>query len=146
MSYQSQPIFVRSEGYQDKSVLVNHPFHLACRLGWPWILHMTIWSRPDEVFCEEGIVDLSQARIQRWLSPENQDIPNPVDPSANGSPTGSTGNVSVANENELLALMGRNTVMVNQISLLLTSTVGTCFSLTTEDNDACDTSFHASSE
>jgi len=118
----------------EKSVLVNHPFLLACRLGCSRILLMTSWNLPDEVFSEEGIVDLSQARLQRLPSPENQEVPHAVEPSANGFPASSTGSVCVANENELLALMGRNNVMMNQISLLLTPAVGTCFSLTAEDD------------
>ena len=123
----------------EKAVLVNHPLHLACRLGCSRILPMINLNLPDELFSEEGIVDLSQAKIQRLPFSENQEIPNPVDPSANGTPASSTGSFGVATENELLALMGRNNVTIDQISLGLTPTVGTCLSLTAEDDASCMT-------
>ena len=86
---------------------MNHPVHLACRLGCRLALSgMT--SISSKVLCEEGVVDFTAARVNRSPSTEGRGELNTDDGSASGASGDSVDLPIVSRDNELLALLMRN--------------------------------------
>jgi len=120
----------------ENSRLVNHPLHLACRLGHASALE-AMGDLADEILCEEGTVDLSQARIQRWTSRETSMDPNDVCSSEPGKSLQSAVSLEASSGNELLALMTRHNSSVRRISYAVSPVVGTPMSFIDKEDGTC---------
>jgi len=86
---------------------VNHPVHLACRLGCRSALREMTSVSPN-VLCEEGVVDLTTARVNRSSSTEGRGELNTDNRSTSGDSADSVDLPIVSSDNELLALLKRN--------------------------------------